>query len=506
MRGLVSLFLSLLFYISLPAQRLVLPGDHPDPSVVKIGNTYWATATTSNWMPVYPLLQSTDLIHWKNTGYVFDQKPQWADYYFWAPEISYENGKVYIYYSAHKKGGNLCVGVASADRPEGPYTDHGPLICQPDGSIDAFPMRDENGKLYLIWKEDGNSINQPTPIWAQQLNEERTALIGEKVELFRNSKPWEGNLVEGVAMIQHGDYFYAIYAAAGCCGVGCTYQTGVARAKNLLGPWEKYSQNPVLTGNEKWMCPGHGTAIEKDSKYYFLYHAYNTKSSVFTGRQGVLKEFQFTPDNWIQFVPESSHIPDSAKVINDSFTDTALSNRWQWSVFKHIDYTIKNGNIIVQALPDASGAYLGQFIYTADYTATTTLLPKKSTAEAGLALIGDDKNMLQIVVSKNNIKVVQLKGDKETIVAQKTISRQKKIYLSLQVKNNKEVTFLYSTNAKQYHIVNTQPLDASYLPPWDRAIRVGIVARGQASEKAVFTDFSLASGSNDKMGKRDTVK
>lgn len=85
------------------AQQLVLPGDHPDPSVVKIGDRYWATATTSNWMPVYPLLVSNDLVNWQLKGHVFNQLPSWADYYFWAPEITYENGKVYLYYSAHKK-------------------------------------------------------------------------------------------------------------------------------------------------------------------------------------------------------------------------------------------------------------------------------------------------------------------------------------------------------------------------------------------------------------------
>src|SRR5688500_2587973 len=152
----------------LHAQRLVLPGDYPDPSAVKIGDSWWATATSSNWAPAFPLLQSKDLVRWEQKGYVFSQLPAWADYYFWAPEISYENGKVYVYYAAHKKGGNLCVGVASADRPEGPYRDHGALMCEPAGSIDAFPMRDENGKLFLIWKEDGNSIRQPTPISSEE--------------------------------------------------------------------------------------------------------------------------------------------------------------------------------------------------------------------------------------------------------------------------------------------------------------------------------------------------
>src|SRR5215210_6756274 len=80
------------------AQQLVLRGDNPDPSVVKIGDTYWASATTSNWMPAYPLLKSKDLIHWAPKGFVFNKAPEWADYYFWAPEISHENGKVYVDY------------------------------------------------------------------------------------------------------------------------------------------------------------------------------------------------------------------------------------------------------------------------------------------------------------------------------------------------------------------------------------------------------------------------
>ena len=218
----------LFFCSSVNAQQLILPGDYPDPSVVKIGDTYWASATTSNWGPVYPILKSKDLVNWKTVSHVFMKLPSWADYYFWAPEISFENGKVYMYYAAHKKGGNLCLGVASADKPEGPYTDHGTLMCEEAGSIDAFPMRGEDGKLYMIWKEDGNSVRKPTPIWIMEMNEERTKLIGEKKELFRNDAAWERNLVEGVSMIKKGEYFYAFYAAAGCCGAGCTYQTGVA--------------------------------------------------------------------------------------------------------------------------------------------------------------------------------------------------------------------------------------------------------------------------------------
>ncbi|HYC85941.1 MAG TPA: glycoside hydrolase family 43 protein, partial [Chryseosolibacter sp.] len=256
-----SCIILLAFSCQAMAQTLVMPGDFPDPSVTKIGDTYWASATTSNWAPAFPLLASKDLVHWQLRGHAFPQLPSWADYYFWAPEISYENGRVFLYYAAHKRDGNLCVGIASADTPEGPYRDHGPIICQEVGSIDAFPMRDDKGKLYLIWKEDGNSVNKPTPIWAAEMNEDRTQLIGEKTELFRNTAAWEGNLVEGVSMIRHNGYYYAFYAGAGCCGRGCSYGLGVARAANLLGPWEKYRGNPLLATTDTWKCPGHGTPV-----------------------------------------------------------------------------------------------------------------------------------------------------------------------------------------------------------------------------------------------------
>src|SRR5215218_3298371 len=421
------------FCSTLCAQQLVLRGDYPDPSVVKIGDRYWATATTSNWAPAYPILESKDLVNWKTVGHVFTDLPDWADYYFWAPEISYEKGKVYLYYAAHKKNGNLCVGVASADKPEGPYKDHGPLMCQEVGSMDAFPMRDENGKLYLIWKEDANSVGKPTPIWAMEMNEERTALAGEKKELFRNNVKWEANLVEGVSMTKHGEYFYAFYAAAGCCGAACTYGVGIARSKTLLGPWEKYSGNPVIAGNEKWTCPGHGTPIEKGGRHYFMYHAYDKKSNIYTGRQGLLIEYDFTPSGWIIFAKKEHPVSAGIKKITDEFTGNSLSLNWQWSVFKKPNAQLKDGTLFLQADTTSAGAFLGQKIITGNYTATAKLDVGRSSAAGGVAAIGDDNNIISAVYDKGTVKILQVKQGKKTELGKKAAGKSGAIYLRMQV-------------------------------------------------------------------------
>jgi xylan 1,4-beta-xylosidase len=283
----------------------VLPGDRPDPSVIKIKDTFWATATSNEWAPLFPIFKSDDLQNWELVTYVFpDGAPDWAIRNFWAPELAYDErqDRVYVYYTARDKVSNrLSTAVASADRPEGPYRDHGPLVSQEVGSIDGYEARDVDGKLYMLWKEDGNSRGLPTPMWAQQINEARTELFGEKVELFRNDQPWERNLVEGISIIREGDYFFALYSAGSCCDVNCNYVTGVARAKSLLGPWEKFAGNPVLSDNDHWKCAGHGSVVKKDGDYYYLYHAYSQASNVYVGREAVLEKIVWNEEGWPVF-------------------------------------------------------------------------------------------------------------------------------------------------------------------------------------------------------------
>jgi len=121
----------------------VIAGDHPDPSVIRVGKEYWATATSSEWGPQFPLLHSSDLVNWEQVGSVFAHRPDWAAANFWAPEICEFRGRYHIYYVGRKKGGPLAVAVATADRPSGPYTDHGPMVAQDAGSIDPVVFMDE---------------------------------------------------------------------------------------------------------------------------------------------------------------------------------------------------------------------------------------------------------------------------------------------------------------------------------------------------------------------------
>src|SRR5919205_704182 len=281
-------------------------GDFPDPSVIRVGRDYWATATTSEWAPEFPILHSRDLVNWQTVGAVFQQRPAWSVGSYWAPEIAHWRGRFYVYYTARKKDGPLCVAVATSRSAAGPYTDHGPLVCQEVGSIDGFPVTDERGRRFLLWKEDGNSKSLPTPIWAQQLSADGTRLIGQRKEILRNTEPWEkhptlpyGDLIEGPAVVRRGGWFYMFFSGNFCCARECNYMMGVARARRLLGPWEKNPKNPILRGNESFKCPDHGTVVsDAAGRDWLLYHAMDAKDFVYVGRQALLDEVKWGRDGW----------------------------------------------------------------------------------------------------------------------------------------------------------------------------------------------------------------
>ena len=482
--------------------NVVLPGDFPDPTIAKIGDTYWASATSAEWGPVFPLFKSTNLVDWQLVSHVFpttDSLPEWTEANFWAPEIFHENGKTYVYYTARKKGGPLAIGVASADDPAGPYTDHGPLVAQRYGSIDGFPMRDEKGDLYLVWKEDGNAYKKPTPIWAQRINATHTKLVGKKVELFRNDAPWEGCLVEGSAIVRHNNYFYMFYAGNGCCGKCCTYATGVARAESLLGPWEKCPENPILKKNATWKCPGHGTVAEYEGRWFLLHHAYHVQSHEFVGRQGILSEFTWNEEGWPEFEgksPQAAPLHDvSILNVTDNFEGNCLAGTWQWPIGREPEVGVSDGQLLLTASPTGMGSIVAQRTFTATYKVSTAveLNSLEPATFAGLSAIGDPDNALALVVGDGTLQVWSVKKGKHESITKIDLPAGKTLNLRLESWGGQRFRFTYNVDGNSWQpvVLDSFALNGTYLPPWDRGIRVGLLAQGPATSTVAFNQFTI---------------
>jgi xylan 1,4-beta-xylosidase len=486
----------------------VMAGDYPDPSIIRVGNEYWATATTSQWAPLFPILHSRDLVNWQVIGAAMSKRPAWSDGNYWAPEISVYRGRYYIYYVGHKRGGSLCVAVMIAANPAGPYTDHGPLVCQDAGSIDAMAITDERGERYLVWKEDGNSRNEPTPIWAQRLSGDGTRLVGERRELIRNTAAWESNLVEGPFILRRGGYFYMFYSGNACCGRDCHYAMGVARSRTLLGPWEKNPANPILKGNDDWKCPGHGSIVsDARGRDFLLYHAYHPKDSVYAGRQALLDEVKWA-GGWPVInngKGPSAHAAspfgalerNAEYAVFDDFISPRLTDGWQWPQANEPLKRITGGRLVLAPTAahaqDVLGAVVARTTTTGGYVAATTIDVNglKPGVRAGLAAYGDEENALGIAVGDGKVTLWRREKGKQEMLATKDAPRAPLVYLKMTATGGDRFRFAVSGDGRSWTEVG-EPLKGEYLPPWDRAVRVALTAGGARGAAATFESFRIA--------------
>jgi xylan 1,4-beta-xylosidase len=511
----------------------VLHGDYPDPSVIRVGKDYWATATTSQWAPIFPLLQSTDLVNWRLAGAVFQTPPSWSAGSYWAPEIAQDGGRFFVYYTARKKEGPLCIAVADAAKPQGPYTDHGPLLCQEAGSIDAVPVRDENGRRYIVWKEDGNSRKLPTPLWAQPLSEDGTKLVGQKQEILRNEAAWEAHLVEGPFILRRGDWLYMFYSADACCGRRCNYKLGVARARKLLGPWERHPGNPILAGNEHWKCPGHGSIVDDPSgRTFLLYHAYHPSDFEYMGRQGLLDEVTWAApgagarsgradveEGWPAInggrgPSRSAALPlgvaprRTRGLVHDDFRGALLDPAWQWPwdqpTVPGVD-PARGGWLQLGTGSAATTVAAARSTLAGNYVATTLVDAASITAgaRAGLAAFGNRDNVLAMTIEHPQqpaageapgdtlaVTVWQTqKGERRTL-ATELVGRRGMLHLRLTAKDRTRFQFAVSPDGRSW---KTLPADAEagFLAPSDLSVRVALLLSGPPNASASFGVFRL---------------
>ena len=301
------LFVALLLVLPLllPAQRKfenpVIKADLPDPSVVRIGDTYYAAGTSGDARRVYPIYESKDIVTWTPRYTVFDRWPEWTAGDFWAPELFCLGSKVLVYYTARQKSDNTsCIGVAVAEDINSPFIDKGPIVKTTNEAIDAFVI-EVDGELYITWKAYGlDPSRRPIELLAQRLSADGLQLVGEPFTLLRDD---ERQGMEGQCIFREGDYYYLLYSIRDCCTPQSDYAVSVARSKSFFGPYEKYSANPILTGNDgKIQSCGHGTMVRtRKGRMFYLCHSY-LKGKFRQGRQPILEELRIDKAGWPYFV------------------------------------------------------------------------------------------------------------------------------------------------------------------------------------------------------------
>ena len=253
--------------------------DFPDPFVLRVGDTYYAYATNGNDQQVQTAT-SKDLVHWTPGPDALPRvAPKWAyNGATWAPEVlARKDGSYVLYYTTSQR-----IGRAVADSPLGPFHDDStqPFIAQTTlgGSIDASPFRDDDGTLYLYWKNDGNSIGQPTDIWVQKLSPDGMSLVGEPHKTGEtNDQIWEGHVVEGPTMWKHDGTYFLFYSGGDYAADD--YSVGYATCAGPLGPCEDAPENPILKTACRAHGPGHNALLDVEGSTWIVYHSWNASHS-----------------------------------------------------------------------------------------------------------------------------------------------------------------------------------------------------------------------------------
>lgn len=83
----------------------VLPGFNADPSMIRVGDTYYIANSTFDWWPGVRLHESRDMVHWNllpgplNRVSQLDMKGNPSGGGIWAPDLSYADGKFWLIYT-----------------------------------------------------------------------------------------------------------------------------------------------------------------------------------------------------------------------------------------------------------------------------------------------------------------------------------------------------------------------------------------------------------------------
>jgi beta-xylosidase len=262
--------------------EVVLEEDFPDPDVLEVDGTFYAYAT----QPVdgsvnIRLATSTDLQTWERSD--VDPLPQLPDWVTpgrtWAPEVTRAGDGFVMYFTARAtEQGVQCIGVARASEPTGPFTPvgDGPLVCpvEDGGAIDAASY-EEQGRRYLLWKNDGNCCGEDTWLHLQPLAADGLSLTGPPTRLVKQDQPWEGSLVEAPTLLKRGATYVLLYSANDYGGE--EYATGYALAPRLEGPYDKADEPLMSTEQTGVLGPGGQDVVTaEDGTTRILFHGWDT--------------------------------------------------------------------------------------------------------------------------------------------------------------------------------------------------------------------------------------
>ncbi|MBB2947047.1 xylan 1,4-beta-xylosidase [Actinoplanes lutulentus] len=290
-------------------QNPVLPGFHPDPSILRVGSEYFIATSTFEWYPGVRLHRSTDLVSWQPLGGALTERrlldlTGTADSCgIWAPNLSYANGLFHLLYTdvATFAGGywdpqNYLVTAPSVT---GPWS--GPVVLHGRG-FDASLFHDEDGATWMLsmradWRPGRNRF---AGIEIQRYDAGVRRLTGPAHLIFEGTG---AGLTEAPNIYRKDGWYYLLTAEG---GTSWTHQVTVARSRHLLGGYEADPAGPLLTSSGRpdlaLQKAGHGSLVRTPAGEWYLAHLvarpYAPSRRCVLGRETALQKVDWETGEW----------------------------------------------------------------------------------------------------------------------------------------------------------------------------------------------------------------
>ena len=204
--------------------------------------------------------------------------------------LSKQNGTFVMYYAAtavdHPR--KHCIGAATSENVEGPYTPISTSIACPlvqGGAIDPSGFTDIDGKTYVVYKVDGNSLDKgricvrklkpskhfiprPTPLMLQALASDSVTPLGDPVQLL-DREEGDGPLIEAPSLVRSKDGKYILFFSSNCFDTPL-YDVAYATSDHVAGPYVRAARPFLKTGMGPGLKGPGGAAVTPDgSKLVF---------------------------------------------------------------------------------------------------------------------------------------------------------------------------------------------------------------------------------------------
>lgn len=436
----------------------IIPGMAPDPSIIRVENTYYLATSTFHWMPGIQLYKSTDLVNWTLIDNVLKKdkinlQGTNTPGGIWAPHLSYDI-KTKKYWLAYSHMVNMAGREFSSnsymmwsENISGPWSE--PIYLTSIG-FDPSLFHDEDGKHYaaiLEW-ESREGYQAPGHIVIAEISLENGEVLGQWKRVTQGFTT--RGCAEAPQIYKHAGYYYLLLASG---GTGYAHGVEIGRSKSIMGPYEPHpTGEPIITSSPRHLFSlgdpdaghfemynpnsliqkaGHGSLVDTPTGEWYITHLMSRPlpGTLLNplGRETSIQKMRWNDDNWLEMEDGSnlakievegiSGIED-LKLLNhdvqEYFESSEYSNQfmtpYQAQTIEWVNTTEQPGFLRIyggdsffsQVNPSIMATRATSFLYEID--TKVIFKPNHYSETAGIGLYYDSNNWVYLHITYSEIK------------------------------------------------------------------------------------------------------